>query len=470
MVVLGAGPGGRAAALQAAKVGKRVAIVDEAEILGGACVAVGTLPSKAFRESVYRWSLGSRGTLGQELEHPEEPGAGRSRPEMRRLLRRKDRVIDAESRVVRDQLQRNGVKILSGRGRFASPNELEIAPAGKAPEIVRGDVLVVAVGASPVTNPPLKVDGEFIHDSDTILGVAEVPARLIVVGAGVIGCEYASIFLMAGTHVTLVDRRNEILASVDREIVDHLIDRFEHYGMELALESDVDKVETGLAGAGVRLTLKDGRILEADNVLAAQFRKGNTEGLDLAKAGIEADPRGYLKVDPHFRTSVGHIYAVGDVIGIPALASTSFEQGRIAICHAYSIGFQREMPQHFPYGIYTIPEVSTVGLSEEELKKDGVEYVSGKAHYRELARGLINGDRWGLLKMLIHKRSLKVLGVHIVGDNAADLIHIGQAALVFGADVNYFIRSVFNYPTLAEAYKTAAFHAFNRLHGTTRTE
>ncbi|MGZ3689841.1 MAG: FAD-dependent oxidoreductase, partial [Bdellovibrionota bacterium] len=318
--------------------------------------------------------------------------------------------------------------------------------------------------ARPVAPGHLPVDGKFVLDSDSVLSMKKVPRKMVVLGAGIIGTEFASMFATAGTEVTLVDRRHEILAAVDREVVNHLVERFVHQGVEVLLETECQKIERRASKAGgVRVHLSNGRKINADVVLIAQGRFGNTERLGLQEIGVQLGERGLITVDKFYRTSVPHIYAVGDVVGSPALASTSMEQGRVASCHAFSLEQETVLSPFFPYGIYTIPEISMVGPTEEELLARKVDFVVGRARYRELARGQIVGDRWGLLKILVDRKSLKLLGIHIVGDSAADLIHIGQAVMTFDGDVNYFIRTVFNYPTLAEAYKTAAFHAVNQV-------
>jgi NAD(P) transhydrogenase len=471
LIVIGSGPAGQRAALQGAKAGKKVAIVED-KIIGGGCVHNGTLPSKSFRESVYRWSLGSRGTLGQESEHPQAISKRKQLelPDMSRLLRRRNRVVSEESQIVFDQLKRNDVTVYQGRARLLSQNDVEVE-SKKGKEKLTASVIIVAVGARPVSPPHLPVNGQTVLDSNTILDLKELPKDLVVLGAGIIGCEYASMFSMAGTRVYLVDRRNEILANVDREIVNHLVERFVAQGVEILLETEAVRFEPRSeskdksgkkSGGGVRVHLSNDRVIDADVVLIALGRAGNTENLGLKEVGVEVDERGLVKVDGNYRTTVPNIYAVGDVKGQPALASTSMEEGRIACCHAFQIE-HIQMPVVFPYGIYTIPEISMLGATEEELVASKADFVVGRARYRELARGQIVGDRWGLLKLLVDRKTQHILGAHIVGDNAAELIHIAQAVMTFKGDVNYFIRNVFNYPTLAEAYKTAAFHAVNQI-------
>ncbi len=485
LIVIGSGPAGQRAALQGSKAGKRVAIVEEYNLVGGGCVHFGTLPSKSFRESVYRFSLGSRGTLGQEAEHHDKPERRHALPDMSRLLRRKERVVSGESQVIYDQLKRNQIEMIPGRGRFVGLNAIEVG--GRT---ITGAFIFIGVGARPVSPPNIPVDGRVLHDSNTILTLRKTPKSMIVLGAGIIGCEFASMFSTAGTRVYLIDKRHEILASVDREVVNHLVERFTAQDMQLMLACEAVKIDQVMGRGrlrfgrpiGARVHLSNGKKISAEVVLVAQGRAGNTEGLNLDVVGIKTDERGLIKVNDHFQTSVSHIYAVGDVVGAPALASTSMEQGRIACCHAFGIPgnsggaklendrtVEQSMPTLFPYGIYTIPEISMLGKTEEELIQRKADFVVGRARYRELARGQIVGDRWGILKLLVDRKTLKLLGVHIIGDNAADLIHIGQAVMAFDGDVNYFISSVFNYPTLAEAYKTAAFHAVNQINGTTKT-
>jgi len=464
LVVIGSGPGGQRAAVQAAKSGKKVALIEKYPYVGGGCVHWGTLPSKSLRESVYRWSLGSKGLLGRL-----DPGgfvcdlSDVELPDMARLMRRKERVIENESKIIEEQLVRNHVTTYQGEGRFSGPHEMEVLHEDGSVTRFKTKVAVIAVGARPVSPSYCKVDGIRVFDSNAILDLKETPKSMIVLGAGIIGCEYASMFEAAGTKVTLVDKRPEILANVDREIVFHLVDRFITLGMEIVLEAETKQFEC--TDSGVRISLSNGRVLEAETCLVAMGRQGNTDRLQLDKVGLEADARGQLKTNSTYRTAVDWIYAVGDVIGFPALASTSMEQGRIAVCDAFSLDEQLSGFDLYPYGIYTIPEISTIGMSEEELVEKGIPFVVGRAKYKELARGQIVGDEWGMLKLLVHKDTMKILGVHIIGDNAADLIHIGQAVMQLGGELRYFVRSVFNYPTLAEAYKTAAFNAYNQLKG-----
>lgn len=459
LIVIGSGPAGQKAALQAAKVGKRVAIVEKHGDCGGACLSVGTIPSKSFRESVYRFSLGSKGLIGQEMDKDLaklKPVQAKDLPDMKRLLRRRDRVFAGESQVIENQLKRNKVEVIRGGAELTGPHSVRV---GK--RALEGEFIFIAVGANPVSPPHLRVDGQAVFDSNSILTLKKMPRSMIVLGAGVIGCEYASMFQMAGTQVTLVDKRAEVLANVDREISKTLVERLSHFGMKFVLGIESEQLKR--VRGGVELALASGKKLKAEVALVALGRQGNTAGLGLESVGLKPDARGLIQVDKHFRTDVPSIYAIGDVVGPPSLASTGFEQGRVAACHAFSvIGLtSHEMPEYFPYGIYTIPEISTIGATEEQLQERRVPYLVGKARYRELARGQIVGDRWGLLKLLVAADTRKLLGVHIIGDNAADLIHIGQAVMTLGGTSDYFVQSIFNYPTLAEAYKTAAYGVVN---------
>jgi NAD(P) transhydrogenase len=465
LVVIGSGPGGQRAAVQAAKAGKKVALIEKHHKMGGGCVHWGTLPSKSLRESVYRWSLGSKGVLGRM----DQNGfvceiAEADLPDMGRLMRRKERVIETESSIVEKQLVRNHVHTYIGEGSFVGDHELKVRHEDGTTSLLKANVAIIAVGARPVSPSQFTMDGVRVLDSNTVLDLKKTPRSMIVLGAGIIGCEYASIFQAAGVHVTLVDKRPEILTTVDREIVFHLIDRLMTLGMDIILNAETESLE--VTSSGVNLKLNNGREISADICLVAMGRQGNTETLGLEKVALIADARGQLKVHPtSYQTSNPWIYAVGDVIGFPALASTAMEQGRIAVCDAFQLSEQLCGFDVYPYGIYCIPEISTVGSSEEELKEKGTPFVVGRARYKEIARGQIVGDEWGMLKMLVDRNTHKLLGVHIIGDNAADLIHIGQAVMQLNGDLEYFIRAVFNYPTLAEAYKTAAFNAYNQLMG-----
>jgi len=466
VVVIGSGPGGQKASVQAAKAGKKVLMIESYPDLGGGCVHWGTIPSKSFRESVYRYSLGSRGVLGRESDEAtkkqQESKQKPLPPEMKRLLKRRDRVVTEESRVVTAQLKRNGVEVLKGVAQF---EEVGVVRIKGTETLIQAKVFIIATGSRPIGPKEIKVDHKVVYDSDSILTLKRVPRSLVILGGGIIGCEYASMFSMAGTDVTLMDKRPEILGSVDREISKILMKRYEAQGMVLRLEECAERVETITVDdvPMARVHTSTGGVLEVDAVLVALGRVGNTEELGLDRIGVKCDERGLIKVNETYETSCKGVFAVGDVLGAPALASTSQEQGRFAARYALGLSSEKDekMDSVFPYGIYTIPEISMIGETEEQLKDRNASYIVGRAQYNELARGQIVGDSFGMLKMLVDPKNLKILGVHIVGDSAADLIHIGQAVMGLNGDVTFFIRSVFNYPTLAEAYKVAAFQAYH---------
>jgi len=437
LIVLGSGPAGQRAAVQAAKLKKKVLVVEK-DLIGGSCAHLGTLPSKTLREA----ALDSTHQNSNLLDS---------------VMRTKRRVIDAETAVLKNQLERNQVEYLQGRASFLSPNEIEIKNAGRASNL-QAEKFVIAVGTRPCRSVEHSAGLDGVFDSDSILQLKKLPKSLAVIGAGVIGCEYASIFAKLGVGVTLIDRRAELLRSVDLEIVESLKSHFEANGISLCLGADFRNIKKLSEEVMVEVNAQP-RTYSA--VLICLGRQGNTEGLGLEKIGVEASPRGIIKVNENYQSNLQHIYAAGDVIGPPALAASSSEQGRLAACHAF--GFSGgKFPAFFPYGIYTIPEISSVGLLESEAQSQKLPLVVGRARYRELARGQIIGDEHGLLKLLFNRDNRKLLGVHIIGTGATELVHIGQTALAFDATVDFFVNNVFNYPTLAEAYKVAAYNAMNQ--------
>jgi NAD(P) transhydrogenase len=459
MLVIGSGPGGHRSAIQAAKLGKRVAIVERKQDVGGVCIASGTIPSKTFRETILHLSgYRERGVYG--ASYTVKPNIS-----MSDLVFRVDRVIRHEIDVVRHQLLRNKVVLITATASFIGPNTVRLTYAdGSAPRDVTADAIVIATGTSSALNPKMPFDGQHVFTSDDMLQLKVMPRRLAVIGGGVIGCEYATMFAALGVRVTLIDARERLLPFVDGEVVHSLIYQMQQNRVTMRLGEAVKEVQIDPDSRQrpVRILLDSGKRIYVDQALYCVGRQGATEGLGLDVAGVAVDSRGRITVDGNYQTSQAHIYAVGDVIGFPSLASTSMEQGRIAACHAF--GEKAEyMPELFPYGIYTIPEISTVGRNEEELTKDGVPYEVGKAYYREIARGQIMGDSTGFLKLLFHVETRQVLGVHIIGEGASELIHVGQAVLAYGGTIDYFLNTVFNYPTLGEAYKTAAYDGINRL-------
>lgn len=459
LLVIGSGPAGHRAAIQGAKLDKRVAIIEKRTVIGGVCVNTGTIPSKTLREAALRLSgYRERGIYGASYSVKQHIT-------MRDLLFRVDHVISNEIDVARHQLMRNGVDILTAQAAFADPHRirLQLVPDGLVQE-ASAAVVVIAVGTTTMHDPFAPCDGQHVFTCDDLLRVEQLPRSLAVVGAGVIGLEYACIFAALGVRVTLIDTRAQLLPFVDREIIEALVYHLRGNRAILHLGETVSSVETYSDSHGdhVRLQLASGKQVITDKVLYSVGRRGATDALNLEAAGLQTDDRGRLRVNEHYQTEIPHIYAAGDVIGFPSLASTSMEQGRLAVCHAFGVE-TNSLPELFPYGIFTVPGMSMVGKTEEQLTTEGVPYEVGRAQYREIARGQILGDRTGLLKLIFHRETRHLLGVHIIGAEAAELVHIGQAVLALGGKVDYFVNTVFNYPTLAECYKTAAFDGINRL-------
>jgi NAD(P) transhydrogenase len=459
LFVLGSGPAGQRAAIQAAKIGKRVAVAEHRAVVGGVCINTGTIPSKTLREAVlYLSGYRQRSIYGASYTVKEKIT-------MSDLLFRADQVIKNEIDVTRHQLQRNGVSVIQGQAAFVDPHSLHVtALDGSGEQTVTAEKIVIAVGTETTRDAHIPFDGQCVFTSDDILGLKALPRTLAVIGAGVIGLEYATIFATLGVRVTLIDKRSRLLNFIDSEITDALVYHMRDHRAVMRLSEGVkslDKVECE-NGQRVCIELDSGKKVTAEKALYSIGRSGATGQLALQHAGIDTLDRGLLEVNENFQTKVPHIYAAGDVIGFPSLASTSMEQGRLAACHAFGLACE-SVPELFPYGIYTIPEISTVGKSEEELTRDGVPYEVGRANYKEIARGQIIGDTTGLLKLMFHCETRKLLGVSILGEGASELIHIGQAVLAMGGTIDYFVDTVFNYPTLAECYKTAAFDGVNRL-------
>jgi NAD(P) transhydrogenase len=459
LAVIGSGPAGQRAAIQAAKLGRRVVVIEKQNVVGGVCINTGTIPSKTLREAVLHLSgHRERGVYGAAY-------AVKRNITMADLHFRTGHVVRHEIDVIRHQLMRNRIDVVAGAARFHDAHTLFVARAdGHGHEQVSAERIVVAVGTEATRNAGIPFDGQRVLISDDVLDLAEMPRSLTVIGAGVIGIEYATMFATLGVRVTLVDKRDRLLPFIDREITDNLAYHMQHNWITLRLGEEVRAVEPIDEGRGqrVRTTLASGKQIVTDKALYSIGRTGATGGLNLEAAGLCTDGRGRLAVNANFQTCQAHIYAVGDVIGFPSLASTSMEQGRLAACHAFGVAAD-STPGLFPYGIYTIPEISTVGRNEEELTAAGVPYEIGKANYKEIARGQILGDSAGLLKLIFHRETRALLGVHIIGEGASELVHIGQAVLAHGGSIDYFVDNVFNYPTLAECYKTAAFDGINRL-------
>ena len=464
LCVIGSGPAGQRAAVQAAKLGKKVALVERREVVGGVAINTGTIPSKALREAVIH------------LTGAERPGVKNNAfRALNKDITIEDltywcqQVIGNEIDVIRGQLLRNGIDLLTGSGAFVDEHTIEITHGGEKNRIA-ADFVLVATGTRPARPDGIVFDTTHIVDADGVLNLPRLPRSMIVVGGGVIGTEYASMLQALGVKVTLVEGRDKLLGFVDGEIGEALQYHLRQSGMTLRFNEKVVKVErhpappqsASNAGELVEATLESGKVLRAETLLYAIGRQGCTQELNLEGVGLSADSRGRISVNKQYQTSVGHIYAAGDVIGFPALASTSMEQGRLAACHMFNYP-ARTTPELFPYGIYAIPEISMVGWTEDQLTEQDVPFESGVANYREIARGQLVGDRIGTLKLLIHQESRHVLGIHCLGTGATEIVHIGQAVMALNGTVDYFIDTVFNYPTFAECYKVAALNAVNKL-------
>jgi NAD(P) transhydrogenase len=454
LVVIGSGPAGEKGAAQAAYFRKRVALVEKADHLGGAGVNTGTVPSKTLRETALYFSgLQQRGLYGvdytvkQDITVPE-------------FMFRKDEVVKNLWTMIGANLDRHEVTVVRGQASFEDPHTLRVAASGVPDRWLSAPVILIATGSHPNWPDQTPRDPRFF-DSDSILLMERLPRSMVVVGAGVIGCEYATIFRALGLDVTLVGGQDRLLPFLDSEIGERLRLQMELLGLDVLLSDGV--AEVALAGPRPTLVLKSGAFLETESVLFATGRMGATDGLALEKAGLAAGPRGHLSVNAHYQTAVPHIYAAGDVVGFPALASTSMEQARVAMCHAFDLRYKSRVSPILPTAVYTIPEIASVGESEESCREKGIAYGVGRALYRGNGRGQIIGDLSGIVKIVFAPADLKVLGVHILGEMASELVHVGQACLHFGGTLDYFIQSVFNYPTLAEAYKYAAYDALGSL-------
>jgi NAD(P) transhydrogenase len=456
LVVIGSGPAGRRAAIQAAKLGRSVLVIEDRLRVGGVSVHTGTIPSKTLRETVLNLSgWRERGFYGLAYRVKKDI-------EGKDLGARLRMTLDYEIDVLEHQFARNGVRTLGGKAHFRDASHVMVAGNDGEERVIGFDKAVIAVGTAPYRPSHIPFDNHTIVDSDSLVSELRVPRSLTVVGAGVIGIEYATIFSALDVPVTLVEPKERYLEFIDREIIDEFTHELRKRGMTMRLGAKVDSVEKDDQGWPVA-TLSDGRQVRSEMLLYAAGRVGATADLGLDKCGVVPDERGRLKVDPvTFQTAIPHIYAAGDVIGFPSLASTSMEQGRIAALHAFGAAMP-PAPEFFPYGIYAVPEISTVGLSEEDVRRQGIPYECGIARFRETSRGHIMGLQSGMMKMIFALKDRRLLGVSIVGEGATELIHIGQAVLNLGGTLDYFVENTFNYPTLAEAYKIAALDAWNRM-------
>ncbi|MCQ8241974.1 Si-specific NAD(P)(+) transhydrogenase [Acetobacteraceae bacterium KSS12] len=455
MVVIGSGPSGRRASVQAAKLGRSVLVIEKNAKLGGVSVHTGTIPSKTLRETVLNLTgYRERGFYGLAYRAKQDIAAGD-------LMSRLNKTLDHEVQGLDHQFMRNRVHTMHGVARFLDPHEIEITADAGEVHRVRGERIVIAVGTRPHRPDHVPFDNRTVLDSDGIVALQQLPNSLAVIGAGVIGVEYATIFSALDVRVTLIEPRESFLDFIDRELMSEFVYQLRDRGVSFRIGDTVEQIRMEMGQPVVMLS--GGRRVRAEMVLYTAGRVGATDALELSNCGLKVDNRGRLAVNPQtFQTSVPHIYATGDVIGFPSLASTSLEQGRIAACHAFGAQLP-PAPKFFPYGIYSVPEISTVGMTEEEVRQKNIAYECGLARFRETSRGHIMGIQGGLLKMIVSLDSRKLLGVHIVGEGATELVHIGQAVLNLGGTLDYFLENTFNYPTLAEAYKIAALDAWNRM-------
>lgn len=457
LVVIGSGPAGEKGAAQAAYFGKRVAVVECSAHLGGAGVNTGTVPSKTLRESALYFSgLRQRGLYGVDYSLRE----GLT---VQGFMHRKDAVVSAERLKIASNLAAHKIELINGLAQLEDAHTVKVSSPDRGTRILRGEVILIATGSRPHRPPEIPFDDQTIFDSDSILAMDRIPKSMIVVGGGVIGCEYASIFTAMGVEVTLVDGRERLLPFLDAEISELLRARLTSLGLKIYFQERLKATERG--AAGVRMTLASGKIVEAETALFAAGRRGALENLGLERAGLAVNTRGNIDVNDHYQTHVRHIYAAGDVIGFPALASTSMEQGRVAMCHAFEFPYKQRLASQLPMGIYTIPEISAVGETIESCEIKKIAFAVGRAKYANNARGQIIGDSTGMLKLIFRADTRQLLGVQIFGENATELIHLGMAALEAGGAIDAFIEMVFNFPTLSELYKYAAYDGLGNLAG-----
>ena len=455
LIIIGSGPAGKAAAIQAGKLKRKVLVIDRKDRLGGVSVHTGTIPSKTLRETVLNLSgWRERSFYGRSYRAKEDISS-------EDLKTRLHKTLDYEVDILEHQFNRNHVETLMGSARFLGPNEVEVATHSGETTRLRADKFLIATGTRTYRPKDVPFNGRTVVDSDEFLELGQLPRSLCVVGAGVIGVEYATMFTALDVHVTLIEPRESFLDFIDRHTIHEFTHQIREYGLDLRLGSPIEKIED--AGTHVEVSLKNGRHVRSEMLLYAAGRMGATDTLNLGAVALETDHRGRLEVDHKtYQTKAPHIYAAGDVIGHPSLASTSLQQGRVAACHALDTPTLAESPW-FPYGIYSVPEISTCGMSEEEVQGRGIPYEVGIARFRETSRGHIMGIEHGMLKMLVSLKTRRLLGVQIVGEGATELIHIAQAVLNLKGTVDYFVQNTFNYPTLAEAYRIAGLDAFNRM-------
>jgi NAD(P) transhydrogenase len=456
LIVIGCGPAGEKAGAQAAYFGKRVAVIERAEALGGSCINTGTVPSKTLRESALYFSgLKQRGLYGIDYSLKDNLT-------VHDFMHHEREVVEMERQRILKNLELHHIELVRGQAAFEDAHTVAVSSASGTRRL-RGEVILISTGSKPHRPAEIAFDDVHVFDSDTFLQMERIPKSLAVIGGGVIGCEYASIFIALGVNVTLVDGRDRLLPFLDAEISERLRERLAALGMQFWFNERPVKVQS--TASGVDLAMKSGKTLQTESALFAAGRRAAVDGLALEKAGLAINDRGYIAVDANYRTVVPHIYAAGDVIGFPALASTSMEQGRVAVCHAFGFKYKQRVASMLPMGIYTIPEISAAGETEESCKEKKIDYCVGRALYSNNARGHIVGDTAGLLKLIFARADRKLLGVSIIGEIATELIHIGMAILDKGLTIDEFIEQVFNYPTLSETYKYAAYDGLGNLAG-----
>lgn len=454
VIIIGSGAAGEKAAAQAAYIGKKVLVIEKETVVGGAMVNTGTIPSKTLREAALFFS----GKQHHRLYSAELPAE--KQITVQDLMFRKNFIIKKEIEMINENLAKHQVQIVQGSAYFVDEHTIGIEEKN---EKYSGDFILIAVGTYPYRPPNIPFEEEQIYDSDEILKMINIPKSMVIVGAGVIGCEYACMFAALGIEITLVDPKDSILPFLDREISQLLVDELKQLGVTIVFNDSVEKVE--MKNGLCETFLKSGKILISETHLYAAGRSGNIEKLKLENIGLAANNRGQLEVNENYQTKIPHIYAAGDVIGFPSLASTSMEQGRVAMCHAFDFLYKERVASLLPFGVYTIPEVSMVGLTEEEAREKGVDYEVGKSGYADNPRGQIIGGERGMLKLIFAKADKKLLGVHVIGNNASEIVHMGMMTMYFGGTIDAFINSVFNYPTLSDIYKYAAYDGLGNLSG-----
>jgi len=455
LVVIGSGPAGEKGAAQAAYFGKRVALIERSPHVGGAGVNTGTIPSKTLRETALYFSgLAQRGLYG--IDYTVKPDLT-----VQDFLFRQHEVVRSLREVVRQNIARHRIDLIEGDAGLDDPHTVRVTRADGLEQRLHGDVILIATGSAPSRGRDVAVDDPRIYDSDTILEMPRLPRRLAVVGGGVIGCEYATIFAALGIRVTLLDGRDRLLPFLDAEVADRLRLQMQFLGIEVRLAERLSRIAP--TPDVVRLELAGGTMVDVDSVLVAAGRLGNTESLGLDRLGIAVGERGHIPVNEHYQTAVPHVYAAGDVIGFPALAATSMEQARVAMCHAFDLKYKTRVAPIFPLAIYTIPEIAMAGETEETCRVKGIDYCVGRALYRQNARGQIVGDLAGQIKLVFRVPDKALLGVHVIGEAASELVHVGLMVLQTGGTIDAFINAVFNYPTLGDAYKYAAYDGLGNL-------